>query len=120
MEYHNEKGLKRKERVLDRLIETSLAMVRAQFSSYGFSQEQIAPLLEAGERDLGRELERVKAIMSTEPPEREALDQALHAVKGLLLNMGNKEAAETFTELRHSLDSEQSLKEIRRLLEPEV
>ncbi len=99
---------------MQKLIETTLAAAREQYLSYGFDDAEIETLLEVGERDLRNALNTAAKLMDSK--DREALDDALHAVRGLLLHMGNSEAAESFTELRFGSDDVQSISKIRTLL----
>ena len=99
---------------MQKLIETTLAAAREQYLAYGFDDSEIETLLGVGERDLRHALAGVEKLLDSE--DREALDDALHAVRGLLLHMGNSEAAENFTELRFGSDDVQSISKIRTLL----
>ena len=98
------------------LIDDTLAIARSHFLGFGFEEQQITPLLEAGSRDLTKELRKLQALLSQEPVPFEQINLSMHALKGLLLNMGNVEAADKFNELRSQDDEEQVLSGVRELL----
>lgn len=101
---------------MEKLINETVDCAAKQFTAFGFTQEQIEPLLASGRRDLANELSKLETVLRTEPIDLEKLNLALHSVKGLLLNMGNHAAAETFNELRNDLNNEKSIAEIKSVL----
>jgi len=98
------------------LIDDTLMIARDHFRGFGFEEQQITPLLEAGNRDLTRELQKLQGLLSREPVPHEEINLSMHALKGLLLNMGNVDAAEKFTELRRQSGDAAVLDEVRALL----
>lgn len=104
---------------MEELIKASVACAKKRFAAFGFNETQTAPLLASGERDLRNELAMLAAILESSPLDVETLNRSLHAVKGLLLNMGNAEAAEMFTELRQQLDDSETIENLKVLLSKE-
>lgn len=102
--------------MMENLISDSLECARKHFEAYELTEEEMASLLAVGERDLRQELVKLSAILNAKPIDMEHLNLSSHAVKGLLLNMGNKEAALKFTELREEDGYENAITQIKRLL----
>lgn len=101
---------------MQRLIDETIAIAGKNFQGFGFDEEQIDSLLEAGKRDLTKELKVLQTLLGSEPINVNTLNLSLHALKGLLLNMGNIEVAEKFTELRQGKMDTHALTEIKALL----
>lgn len=101
---------------MEEFIIASLENARKYFGRLGFNETQIETLLASAERDLRKELGRLKEILIASTPDAEGLNNSLHAIKGLLLNMGNTEAAKLFTELRADLQSSEGIEKIKKLL----
>ena len=57
-------------------------------------------LMKIGERDLKSEIEKTGQLLMQRPVPFERIDYALHALKGLLTNMSNQEAAQKMSEFR--------------------
>jgi len=107
-----------KEPYMDKLINETVEIARKHFQGFGFDDEQIVPLLEAGKRDLTKELEKLRTLVADERIDIDALNLSLHALKGLLLNMGNSSVADKLTELREEEKvSPQLLSDIKALLD---
>ena len=103
---------------MDKLIDETVEIARKHFQGFGFEDEQIVPLLEAGKRDLTKELEKLRTLVANERIDIDVLNLSLHALKGLLLNMGNSSAADKLTELREEEEiSSQLLADIKALLD---
>jgi len=102
---------------MEKLVQETLEIARGHFKNFGFEEAQINPLLEAGSRDLTKELQKLRLLLEQEPVAFEGINLSMHALKGLLLNMGHTEAAEKFTELRRQSGDTAVLSEIRELLE---
>ncbi len=90
---------------MDKLVATAVKRAHAVLSEYGFSEEQIDKLVKQGERDLRSECEKLQQLMRTPPHDWERIDDVLHALKGLLMNMGDTETAEMFTSYRKQIDA---------------
>ena len=102
---------------VQKLIDESLMIARKNFQGFGFEDAQIEPLLEAGKRDLTRELNTLHNLLNSEPIEVETLNLSLHALKGLLLNMGNMPLADRFNELQSGEETRQVIEDIKALLQ---
>ncbi len=100
-----------------RLVEESLRIAKERFGSFGFSEEQTAQLLASGRRDLESELKILEGLLSATTPDIEAIDKSLHALKGLLLNLGNREAADMMNSLREGDDLTSNIERIRSMLD---
>jgi len=85
-------------------------------SGLGFGREQIAPLLSQARKDMEAEFARLEMLRHAPSPDAEALDRSLHAIKGLLFNLGNHELAEKLEALRHEEDLQRMLPELERVL----
>jgi hypothetical protein len=90
-------------------------IARKKMTSFGFAPEQIDQLLESGKRDLENEFARLRNLLEGDG-DTEAINQSLHALKGLLLNMGNEKLAEKFIELRHNDDLEDKKRQLMQIL----
>ena len=107
-----------KDPYMDKLINETAEIARKHFQGFGFEDEQILPLLEAGKRDLTKELKKLKTLVADERIDIDALNLSLHALKGLLLNMGNSSVADKLTELREEEKvSSQLLTDIKAMLD---
>ena len=82
----------------------------------GFSREQVTPLLDQARKDMEEEFGRLEMLRHAPVPDSEALDRSLHAIKGLLFNLGNHELAEKLEALRHEEDLQRMLPELERVL----
>lgn len=90
-------------------------MARKHFKGFGFEDDQIEPLLAAGERDLRKELDKLRQLLEEENINIDSINLSLHGLKGLLLNMGNTAVADKLVELRQEKD-EYILEELKSLL----
>jgi len=97
------------------LIEQTLHMATAKFKKFGFQDAQISQLIESGKKDLEREIQKLVSILSSDTLDFEALNNSLHALKGLLLNMGNDTIANKLIELRNGEDSDTKITEIKNI-----
>lgn len=70
------------------------------FMESGFSPETVALLLDAGRRDMEKELSKLEHLKAQEPFLFEETDSVLHALKGLLMNTGNAVDAGKINDIR--------------------
>ncbi len=82
------------------IVKESAETARVYFQKFGFEPEKIEPLLEAGKRDLEKELSILENLKNEEPFPLEEVEYTLHAIKGLLFNMGHNTAAEMINAVR--------------------
>jgi hypothetical protein len=102
---------------MSNLIEETLNMAFEKFRKFGFKDEQISQLVESGKKDLLQESEKLMVILKADDLDFEALNNSLHALKGLLLNMGNDTVANKLIELRNENDSEDKIEEIKKIFD---
>ena len=102
---------------MEKLINETVEIARKHFQGFGFEDEQIEPLLEAGKRDLTKELNKLQTLLENERIDIDVINLSLHALKGLLLNMGNSRVADKLTELREEKENTQLLADIKALLD---
>lgn len=88
---------------MDKLVEAAVKKAREMLGGYGFEQEQIDGLVKQGEIDLRSECEKLQQLMQTPPYDWGQIDSVLHALKGLLMNMGDTETAEIFISYRDKI-----------------
>jgi len=99
--------------IMEKVIEETLKIAKEKFLKFGFKEEQIEQLLASGKRDLLSELEKLKALLATEPYDIEAINKSLHALKGLFFNMGNTEAGDIMADLRKEDNMAENIKKIK-------
>jgi len=97
------------------LIEQTMEMAFNKFKKFGFKDEQISQLIESGRKDLEHEIKKLVDILNAQNLNFEALNGSLHALKGLLLNMGNDTVANKLIELRNGEDSDTKITEIKNI-----
>lgn len=83
--------------------------------AFGFKDEQINQLIIQGEKDLRKELIKLETMLQDDEISYDDLNNVLHALKGLLFQMGNHVAAERLMEIKSHLDKEETLKELALL-----
>jgi hypothetical protein len=97
------------------LINETLNMAFDKFKKFGFKDEQIQQLVESGKKDLEQESQKLIEVLKAPSLDFEMLNKSLHALKGLLLNMGNSDIANKLIELRNGDDSEDKIAEIKKI-----
>ncbi len=98
------------------LIKESLDIAAKKFKGFGFSDEQIEQLLASGKRDLEKETARLRDILLEEPIDMEALSSVLHALKGLLYNMGNDTVGDMMVEMRSHEITADEIETLKKLV----
>ncbi len=101
---------------MQKLIDDTTEIARRHFGGFGFSDDQIETLLASGKRDLVKEFNKLKPLLEKEPVDIEAINNSMHALKGLLSNMGNMALADKFIELHRKSEDGDILDEIKVLL----
>ena len=86
------------------------------FSNFGFQEEQISSLLQKGERDIETLIDEVEEILSKSSIDLNLLNSKLHALKGLILQLGSTEIGNKINESRNSLDNSETIKRLKELL----
>ena len=100
---------------MEELIEETKRIAAERFGTFGFAQAQIEQLLVSGERDIRKEAARLQQLLSEETADPERINQSLHALKGLFLNMGNETLAEKLSDLRHDDNHGEKITVLRNL-----
>ena len=100
-----------------KLIEESLDIAVKKFKGFGFSDEQIEQLLASGKRDLEKETEKLRETLMNDPIDMEALSGVLHALKGLLYNMGNNTAGDMMVEMRSHGITPEEIETLKKLVD---
>jgi len=83
---------------------------------FGFSDEQITPLVTLGIKNLSESLEKLKKLLNEEGYSLKDLDNILHAIKGLLLQLGHTQLAQKLNAIRLDLNSPNTVISINELL----
>lgn len=82
----------------------------------GFDEDSIQELLRQGEQDLLSEMTKLELILNADTLEVVALNDRLHALKGLLFQIGNHEVAEKIREKRSEIEGVNIHDELKALL----
>ncbi|MHC3995477.1 hypothetical protein ACXWTF_11665 [Thiomicrolovo sp. ZZH C-3] len=101
---------------MEQLITETLGYARTHFTAFGLEAAQVDALIAAGERDLRKELLQLKTLAAALPVNDEKVAQSLHALKGLLMNMGNNNAGRQFAELEATFKKTGEVAGILKLL----
>ncbi len=98
------------------IINETEAIAYNYLKAFGFEDGQIIPLIIQGKKDLYKELTKLESLLYENTVSLDAINNVVHALKGLLFHMGNHELAEKLNETRSYPDNETALKEISQLL----
>lgn len=99
-----------------RLIEQTERIGYEYLTGFGFDEDSVMKLLQQARRDLLNEMTKLENLLDSEDIAFEEINNVLHALKGLLFQVGNHEVAEQINEIRSHLASQPALDEIRNLL----
>ncbi len=102
---------------MKRIIEKTETMAREYLTGFGFGEAQIEPLIAQAKNDLSREFVRLETLMESESADWEAFDKSLHALQGLLFNLGNHDLAERLETLREEEGVDTVVEKLRSILE---
>ncbi len=102
--------------MLNIIIEKTERIGMEYLTGLGFPEDQVKPLLEQARKDLETEFTRLEELRTAPDPNAEKLDKALHAIKGLLFNLGNHELAERLEAIRHEQDVDRMLRDLDTVL----
>ena len=83
---------------------------------FGFNEEQISSLIVQGRKDLYKELTKLETLLDADTVSLDDINNVLHALKGLLFQLGNHNVAEKLNEIRSYHERKIILKEISELL----
>jgi len=101
---------------MSHLIDETLEIARSRFSAFGFDEAQMERLLASGERDLRQELNRLQELLSEPSISAEKIAFSLHAVKGLVANLGNDALASRIQTLEEKTKRSSFVEELRSLI----
>ena len=101
---------------MQKIIDQTEKTARTYFGAFGFADEQISALIATGKKDLQSKLSELETLLDAPETTTEELNSVLHALKGLLFQLGNQELGEQINEIRSHLDDESALDDIRRIL----
>jgi phenylalanyl-tRNA synthetase beta subunit len=101
---------------MDQFVEESLQIAAEKFKAFGFKEAQIEKLLASARQDLEKEIGRLRELLGCHEPDTEKVNQVLHALKGLLYNMGNTEAGDLMSDLKNGSDGVGQIEAIKKIL----
>jgi hypothetical protein len=103
-----------------RIVEKTEKIAMEYLTGLGFDRDQVVPLIEQAKKDMVAELIRLDKLRKAEPVDPVALDRSLHALKGLLFNLGNHDLAEKLEAIRHEGDPATMVADLDRVLREAV
>ena len=101
---------------MQKIINETEVIAYRYLGEFGFSKEEISPLIFQGKKDLKVNLTKLKALLSSENSSLDDVNNVLHALKGLFFHLGNYAIAEQLNEIRSNLNSKMSLQKVTHLL----
>ncbi len=101
---------------MKKVIDETMEIAAQHFKNFGFEDEQILPLLASGNRDLTKELNKLKELLKKEVIEVDKINLSVHALKGLFLTMGNVTVGEKLSEIHGKSEDSRIINEIKLLL----
>lgn len=101
---------------MKKIISETEVIAYDYLKAFGFAEEQVIPLIDQAKKDLQENLTKLKILLDADSISIDDINHVLHALKGLLFNLGNHELAEKLNETGSHPESEVALKEISQLL----
>jgi len=101
---------------MEKLIDETLQIAKTRFVSFGFKESQTEALLISAKRDLSKVIVQLEDLMRDDSCDIEQINKSLHALKGLLYNMGNMEAGDQIVELSECMDEEKLKSRIKKII----
>ncbi len=99
------------------IIKETEIITHEYLQGFGFSEDQISSLVIQGKKDLHKELTKLETMLvDTDTVTLDELNNVLHALKGLLFQMGNHDLAKKFNEIRSNDEQKVVLRELSELL----
>ncbi len=99
------------------IITSTEVIAYSYFKGFGFNEDQINSLITQGKKDLHKELTKLETLLiHTDTMSVDDINNILHALKGLLFQMGNHDLAEKLNEIRSKDEREVILKDLSVLL----
>jgi hypothetical protein len=97
-------------------MKESLQIATEKFKSFGFNDAQIEQLLTSATQDIKREIEKLYPLLESDTADIQKINQSLHALKGLLYNMGNTEAGDKMAALVNDDTLGEQIADIKKIL----
>jgi len=101
---------------MGKIIRETEVIAYDHLKAFGFEDEQIKPLIDQAKKDLQENLTKLEMLLHEDTISIDDINNVLHALKGLLFNLGNHELADKLNEIKSHLESEAALEEISQLL----
>ncbi len=101
---------------MEKIISETEVLAVESLRAFGFTDDQVNPLVTQGKKDLRMALTKLQLLLKTDTIDYDEISNVLHALKGLLFQLGNHDVADKLTESRSQLKNENTLKEIVLLL----
>ncbi len=101
---------------MHKIITNTEKIANKYLKDFGFEDEQIVSLITQAKIDLSRELENLEPLLNAEELEFNPINDSLHALKGLLFNLGNHKVAERLNDIRSDVKDLSVIDELQELL----
>ena len=101
---------------MEKIINETEILAFDYFKAFEFEDKQIAQLIIQGKKDLHRELKKLEILLHANNISYTDINNVLHALKGLLFQLGNHAVADKLNEVKSQNESDTKLKEIALLL----
>ena len=101
---------------MKKIIDKTEVIAMEYLMGMGFGRDQVEPLIAQARSDLETEFARLESIRCSPSPDAQMLDRSLHAIKGLLFNLGNHDLAEKLEAIREEDEVSQMLADLDRVL----
>ena len=102
---------------MEKIISETEVIAFDYLKAFGFTEEQVNTLVLQGKKDLYKELIKLKTLIYADTVSYDDINNILHALKGLLFQLGNHDLAEKLNEIRSDLQNKTTLEEIALLLD---
>jgi hypothetical protein len=101
---------------MEKIINETEILAFDYFKAFGFDDTQISQLIIQGKKDLHKELTKLKILLHANTISYTDINNVLHALKGLLFQLGNHAVVDKLNEVKSQNESDTKLKEIALLL----
>lgn len=99
------------------IIKNILLESENNLKAFDLDQEDILYLLEKSKNDLEILIEDIENIINSSEIDTQILDEKLHALKGILLQVGSISLAKEINMCRSNIFNSDSIKKLKELLE---
>lgn len=101
---------------MSRLIDDILLNAKSYFRGFGFDDGDIEYLLQKGRRDLEMLVQEVNSILESNPVDMELLDKKLHALKGVIMQLGSSDIAMKINQMRDALNNQDTIDNLKEII----